>query len=54
MHYLHLDEIEEKELVSGFKVRFVHSENMTRSRRRRYYSAACRSFRKVRDPKPSH
>ena len=29
MHYLHLDEIEEKELVSGFKVRFVHSENMT-------------------------
>lgn len=29
MQYLHLDEIEEKELVSGFKVRFVHSENMT-------------------------
>ena len=29
MQYLHLDEIEEKELVAGFKVRFVHSENMT-------------------------
>ena len=31
MQYLHLDEIEEKNLVSGFKVRFVHSEYMTLS-----------------------
>ena len=31
MQYIHLDEIEEKELVSGFKVRFVHSENLTLS-----------------------
>ncbi len=29
MQHLNLDEIEEKEPVSGFKVRFVHSENMT-------------------------
>lgn len=29
MQYLNLEEIEEKELVSGFKVRFIHSENMT-------------------------
>jgi quercetin dioxygenase-like cupin family protein len=29
MQYIHLDELEEKELVSGFNVRFVHSENMT-------------------------
>jgi len=27
--YIYLDEMEEKELVSGFKVRFIHSENMT-------------------------
>ena len=31
MQYLHLDDIEETELVSGFNVRFVHSENMTLS-----------------------
>jgi quercetin dioxygenase-like cupin family protein len=31
MQYLDLDEIEEKELVAGFKARFVHSENMTLS-----------------------
>lgn len=29
MDYTNLEEIEEKELVSGFKVRFIHSENMT-------------------------
>ena len=29
MQYTNLEEIEEKELVSGFKVRFIHSENMT-------------------------
>jgi len=29
MQHLQLDKIEEKELVAGFKVRFVHSENMT-------------------------
>ena len=31
MQHLHLDEIKEKELVAGFKARFVHSENMTLS-----------------------
>lgn len=31
MQQINLDEIEERELVSGFKVRFVHSENMTLS-----------------------
>jgi unsaturated pyranuronate lyase len=29
MKYTNLEEIEEKELVPGFKVRFIHSENMT-------------------------
>jgi len=29
MQHLHLNEIEEKELGAGLKVRFVHSENMT-------------------------
>lgn len=29
MQYIHLNEIEEKELVPGFNVRFVHSRNMT-------------------------
>jgi quercetin dioxygenase-like cupin family protein len=29
MSYLNLTDCEEKELVPGYKVRFVHSENMT-------------------------
>lgn len=29
MDYTNLEEVEEKELVSGFKVRFIHSKNMT-------------------------
>jgi len=29
MTFLHLDEIEQKEIVPGFHVRFVHSEGMT-------------------------
>ena len=29
MDYTHLEDIEKKELVAGFKVRFIHSENMT-------------------------
>jgi quercetin dioxygenase-like cupin family protein len=29
MKYTNLEDIEEKEIVSGFKVRFIHSENMT-------------------------
>ncbi len=29
MHYLNLQSFEEKELVPGYKVRFVHSDNMT-------------------------
>jgi hypothetical protein len=29
MNYTHFEDLKEKELVSGFKVRFIHSENMT-------------------------
>ena len=29
MSFVELSDIEEKELIPGFKVRFVHSENMT-------------------------
>jgi quercetin dioxygenase-like cupin family protein len=29
MEYTNLEDVEEKELVSGFKVRFIHSKNMT-------------------------
>ena len=29
MEFIDLDEVEEKEIVSGFKARFVHSKNMT-------------------------
>ena len=29
MQYINLKDVEEKELVSGFTVRFIHSENMT-------------------------
>ena len=29
MHHHQLDSIEAKELVQGFKVKFVHAENMT-------------------------
>jgi len=29
MSFIHLNDLEEKELVPGFKARFVHTENMT-------------------------
>lgn len=29
MPFINMDEIEEKEIVSGFKAKFIHSENMT-------------------------
>ena len=29
MTFIHLDDIEQRELVPGFKVRFVHSQGMT-------------------------